>query len=93
MLDGRARVVNSEGVDVTEQFIRGAQLTLQLARAVRAEMVVLKERSPSCGVDWIYDGTFTGTVVSGCGVTTALLLRNGFRVLSDERFEAGETSA
>lgn len=93
VLDGRARVLNRDGADVTEQFIRGAQLTLQLAQAVRAEMVILKERSPSCGVDWIYDGTFTGTVVRGCGVTTALLRRNGLRVLSDEQFAAGETSA
>jgi len=53
---------------------------------VHPELVILKERSPSCGVHSIYDGTFTGTQRAGCGVTTALLRRHGWSVASDEEF-------
>jgi uncharacterized protein YbbK (DUF523 family) len=89
VLDGSARVLTRDGADVTEHFLRGAQEVLRIAELVRPKLVILKERSPSCGVHWIYDGTFSGNLRSGCGVTTALLRRNGWRVVSDEEFLAG----
>ncbi len=88
VLEGRARVLTQQGQDVTENYLRGAREVLRLASTVQAELVILKERSPSCGVHWIYDGTFTGRIVAGCGVTTALLQREGFAVVSDEEFLA-----
>jgi uncharacterized protein YbbK (DUF523 family) len=45
---------------------------------------VLKDDSPSCGCGRIYDGTFSGRMVSGQGVTAALLQHNGITVLSEE---------
>ena len=86
VLDGRARVCTAEGQDVTGNYVQGARQTLALARLVKADEVILKERSPSCGVRFIYDGTFSGKLVPGCGVTTALLRRNGFGVTSDEEY-------
>ncbi len=83
-----ARVLTQKGQDVTENYLRGAREVLRLASTVQAELVILKERSPSCGVHWIYDGTFTGRIVAGCGVTSALLQREGFAVVSDEEFLA-----
>ena len=83
VLDGRAHVVTRDGTDVTENYLRGASEVLRLAKLVSAEQVILKERSPSCASTQIYDGTFTGTLRDGCGVTTALLRREGFTVLSD----------
>jgi len=88
VLDGRARVLTQLGQDVTENYLRGAREVLRLANTFRAELVILKERSPSCGVRWIYDGTFSSRIVAGCGVTTALLQRSGFSVISDEEFLA-----
>jgi len=88
VLEGRARVLTQKGQDVTENYLRGAREVLRLASTVQAELVILKERSPSCGVHWIYDGTFTGRIVAGCGVTSALLQREGFAVVSDEEFLA-----
>lgn len=88
VLEGRARVLTQRGQDVTENYLRGAREVLRLASTVQAELVILKERSPSCGVHWIYDGTFTGRTVPGCGVTTALFQREGFAVVSDEEFLA-----
>lgn len=86
VLDGRARVLRQNGEDVTEAFIRGAQEMLKLAQACRPELVILKERSPSCGVNAIYDGNFCGRTIPGIGVAAALLKRHGLQVLSDEQF-------
>ncbi|KYH30816.1 DUF523 domain-containing protein [Neomoorella mulderi] len=83
VLAGRARVVDKEGRDVTAAFLRGATATLAKAREFAAELVVLKEKSPSCGSKLIYDGTFTGTARPGPGVTAALLQQHGFKVISE----------
>lgn len=86
VLDGHAKVITKNGMDVTDQFIKGAFETLKIAQELDATMVVLKERSPSCGSSMIYSGEFNGTKKQGIGVTTALLKRNGIRVLSEENF-------
>ena len=80
VLNGSAKVVNSEGADVTAAFIRGAEHALRLAREFGAERVYLKAKSPSCGVKRIYDGTFSGTLRDGMGVTAALLTKHGIEV-------------
>jgi uncharacterized protein YbbK (DUF523 family) len=79
VLDGKAKVVNIEGEDVTEAFIRGAKEVLRIAKTVGATEAILKERSPSCG-----NGTFQGIKQAGNGVTAALLKRNGIQVKSEE---------
>lgn len=86
VLAGRARVVTREGTDVTTNFLRGAEEVARIVQLVKPELVILKERSPSCGVRFIYDGTFSNTLRPGCGVTTALLRSLGWQVVSDEEF-------
>ena len=81
------RVVTRAGADVTDAFCRGAEETLRLARLFHCELAVLKERSPSCGCGRIYDGTFTGTVIPGSGVTAELLTKNGIRVIGESTVE------
>ena len=66
-------------------FCRGAECALETARREGVLAAVLKERSPSCGSGEIYDGTFTGTVVEGWGVTAELLRREGIPVLGESR--------
>ena len=78
------RVLAKDGADVTDAFRRGAEETLRLIRALGCREAVLKARSPSCGCGTIYDGTFSGRVVPGDGVTAALLVENGVRVLTEE---------
>ena len=68
------RVVMRTGEDVTEQYRRGAACALRLYQLLGCKAAVLKERSPSCGCGAVYDGTFTGTLTAGDGVTAALLL-------------------
>lgn len=74
------RVVNRSGKDVTDSFEKGAEETLKLARLYGCKRAILKERSPSCGHGYIYDGTFSGTKVPGSGVTARLLEENGILV-------------
>lgn len=78
-------VVTAEGIDVTEQYRRGAEETLRLCRLVGCEAAVLKERSPSCGAGEIYDGAFSGTLTAGWGVTAELLRQNGITVYGESR--------
>ena len=88
VLDGAGRVVTREGADVTEAFLRGAELAWQTARAHDVRLAVLKEGSPSCGSGFVYDGSFSGRRTPGSGVTAALLERRGIRVFSEVRLEA-----
>ena len=81
------RVVSAAGDDVTAQYRRGAEETLRLARLYGCTAAVLKERSPSCGCGRIYDGTFTGTLTDGDGVTAALLKENGIKVYGESELE------
>ncbi|RNB80098.1 DUF523 domain-containing protein [Brevibacillus fluminis] len=84
VLDGKARILERSGRDVTELYLEGAYKTLEMARQIGASSVVLKENSPSCGSSFIYDGQFANRRKSGEGVTAALLRREGFRVLNEQ---------
>ncbi len=81
------KVVTNNGEDVTEQFQKGAEETLKLAKFYDCKVAILKERSPSCGYGKIYDGTFTGTMVDGNGVAAELLAQNGITVIGESEIE------
>jgi uncharacterized protein YbbK (DUF523 family) len=83
VLDGKARVFNSENQDLTEYFLEGAHSVLRQAQENNASLAILKARSPSCGSGRIYDGAFSGRQVPGDGVTAALLKRHGVKVISE----------
>lgn len=78
------RVVNKAGDDVTEQFRLGAEKVLELVKAHHISTAILKGNSPSCGDKNIYDGSFTGKLISGSGVTASLLIENGVEVFSEK---------
>ncbi|XOB40908.1 MAG: DUF523 domain-containing protein [Candidatus Nealsonbacteria bacterium] len=84
VLDGECKVMNKEGKDVTEQFIHGAYETLKIAKMFNVKEFIAKQKSPSCGCGKTYDGTFFGRLIKGDGVTTALLKRNGIKVITEE---------
>ena len=77
------RVINTEGVDVTSQYVRGAEIALQTAKQHGCTRALLKERSPSCGHGLIDDGTFTRTLIPRSGVAAQLLEENGIAVLGE----------
>ena len=80
------RVLTQRG-DVTEQYLRGAEETLKLCKLLGCEAAVLKERSPSCGRGQVYDGTFSGTLTAGDGVTAELLAAHGIPVYGESQIE------
>lgn len=84
VLEGRAKVIEKSGKDVTDLYINGAVRTLELANLNKVSCVVLKEYSPSCGSKMIYDGSFQNKKIAGDGVTSALLKREGIKVISEE---------
>lgn len=83
-LQADGRVLDASGTDVTEAFEMGADLVVALAQELGCEQAILKEKSPSCGVHLVYDGTFSGKLVEGKGVAAAALESAGVEVLSDE---------
>ena len=77
-------VTAKDGRIVDTQFRAGAAKCLEIAKREQPDLIVLQSRSPSCGVKQRYDGTFTGTLVNGAGVTAQLLMDNGFRCVDVE---------
>jgi len=82
VLDGKAKVIEEDGKEVTEDFIKGAKEVLKIAKLYNVKEAIMVQKSPSCGCGLIYDGTFTRTKREGNGVTTALLKRNEIKVIS-----------
>ena len=80
------KVLNKEGIDVTNEFILGAQKTLEIAKENGVKIAILKKNSPSCGSNTIYDGTFTHTLINGDGITSKLLKENGITVLNEDNY-------
>lgn len=80
VLEGRAKVMSKDGRDVTGYFVKGAYAALEIAKKENATEAYLKSKSPSCGCGKIYDGTFSGKLKDGDGVTAALLKKNGIKV-------------
>ena len=84
----QGRVVTRQGRDVTAQFERGAEAALTIVLAQNIRRAILKERSPSCGCGPIYDGTFSGKLVAGQGITAAKLGRAGLSVCGESNYNA-----
>jgi uncharacterized protein YbbK (DUF523 family) len=81
------KVMTIESVDVTEQFTQGAQQALVLCKKHNVKFALLKESSPSCGSNTIYDGTFSQKKINGEGITTTLLREHGIEVFSENSIE------
>lgn len=80
-------VVNIVGEDVTPQFLHGAELAVEKVKETQACCALLKSRSPSCGNREVYDGSFSGTITQGSGVTAAELQRHGIPVFNEREID------
>ncbi|MFU0823619.1 DUF523 domain-containing protein [Clostridium sp.] len=87
VLDSKAKVISRDGKDSTDKFVKGAYEALKIAKSVGAKKAILKSKSPSCGCGIIYDGSFSGILTKGNGVTAELFLRNGIEVITEETLE------
>ena len=78
------KVINKEGLDVTDNYNVGANLALEKALENNCKIAILKAKSPSCGSGKIYDGTFTSTLIDGDGITTRLFKQHNIKVYTEE---------
>ena len=78
------KVISNKGKDITAEYQKGAEIALKLAQDNKVDLVIFKAKSPSCGCGLIYDGTFSGNKIPGNGVAAELLLKNGFKVITEE---------
>lgn len=78
------KVINQEGLDVTKNYNKGANLALEKVLLNNCQIAILKAKSPSCGCGKIYDGTFTSTLINGDGVTTKLFKKHNIKVYTEE---------
>ena len=81
------RVIRKDGADVTAEYNKGAREALRLYSLLSCDCAILKARSPSCGKGRVYDGTFTGTLTAGHGITAALFQEKGIRVFTEDEAE------
>ena len=84
VLSGCTKVLSNKGIDVTKNFIQGAEETLKIAKEHNAKTAILKAGSPSCGYKKIYDGTFLGNKIQGMGVTAAILNKENIALLVED---------
>ncbi|MDU1507526.1 MAG: DUF523 domain-containing protein [Clostridium butyricum] len=87
VVEGEGKAIDNEGNDVTKQFLDGAYETLRIAKNAGISKAILKEGSPSCGCNFIYDGTFSGNKIERKGITAYVLEQEGIDVISDEDLE------
>ena len=86
VINGKADVVSYDGENFTSEFLKGAYETLKVAKACNIKEAVLKSKSPSCGFGKIYDGSFSGNIIEGAGVTAELLSKNHIKIYGEDDF-------
>lgn len=81
------RIISRNGRDCTDEYIKGARKARDIAVKEQVICAILKENSPSCGVEMIHDGNFDGVKIPGRGVTTEILQEAGIKVFSEKQIE------
>ena len=76
-------VMTADGVDCTSEYTKGAEAALKIALENKVSFCILKSKSPSCGNEYIYDGSYTGTLKPGKGITADLLEKSGFVIYNE----------
>ena len=87
VIEGNGKVITNEGLDIT-----GAKELDEIAKKLHISEAILKEGSPSCGVNFVYDGSFNGNKVKGKGITTEMLNEIGIKTLSEKDLEVNSVN-
>ena len=81
------RVINKDGIDVTNGHLLGAEKALRIAKDNDIKIAILKKNSPSCGSGKVYDGTFSHTLIEGDGITAKILKNNGIIIYNEDNYK------
>lgn len=77
-------LMDREGRNVDAPLRKAARDALEFAKEQHIDLAILQSRSPTCGVNQVYDGSFSGKLIAGQGVFARLLMEEGFAVLDGE---------
>lgn len=83
----KEKVITKNGNDVTEEFLKGAKNVLEICKTLNIKTAILKSKSPSCGLGKIYDGSFSGKLIDGNGITAQFLINNGIKVFTENQID------
>ena len=86
IINGEIRIIGKDGNDYTEEFNVGNQIILRIVESLQIKGAILQEKSPSCGVHKVYDGTFSGQLISGNGLMTKLFKEHEIEVMTHEEY-------
>lgn len=84
------KVFDKNGKETTHFFKKGAEIALKIAKEKNIKIAILKAKSPSCGKDIIYDGTFTRTLTNNDGLTAKLLKNNNIKIFTEKELNLFE---
>lgn len=84
IIDNEVHVIDNKNNDVTKEFVKGANEVLKLTKTLNIDKVILKSKSPSCGIGKIYDGNFNNNLIDGNGILVKLLMDNNIEVVDIE---------
>ena len=82
IVDGR--VVDENGTDVSSEYDKAVEAALSQIQNEEIDLVILQSRSPTCSVNQIYDGSFTGKLIPGMGLFAKALKQRGYHVIDVE---------
>jgi len=85
--EGKAKVINKKGINLTQYFIKGAEIVCKIAILSKIDFAILKSNSPACSPKFIYDGTFKNKLKKGIGVCAYLLKKRGIKIISENGFK------
>lgn len=80
-------VTDIYGNNVDDSYQHASQLALEKIKDIEIDLVILQSRSPTCGVNQIYDGSFTNKLIEGQGLFAKALIQAGYKVLDSEEFK------
>lgn len=93
VLDGKAKLLTETGKDWTEGILEASAQMLKIAQHENIELAILMDISAACGSQVIYNGNrFSDNKIYqiGAGVAAALLIRNGYKVISQRDYASLE---
>ncbi len=81
------RAIGQDQNDYTKEFLKGAEIFSNVAKALDVKMVILKANSPSCGYGTVYDGSHSRTLKAGNGFTADQLLELDIQIFNENNFQ------
>lgn len=77
-------VTDCNGKNVHKEYEKGVELALEKIKDENIDLAILQSRSPTCGVNQIYDGNFSGKLIKDRGLFAKALIKNGYKVIDSE---------